>query len=96
VQPSFDRSLICASGLRLLFQITDDLLDVTQTTEVLGKTAGKDERAEKAAYPAFYGIEETRRLAEMVYAEAVGELDNLEKPTGTLREITGFILRRKS
>jgi geranylgeranyl diphosphate synthase, type II len=85
-----------ASKLGLLFQITDDLLDVTQPTEVLGKTAGKDERAEKATYPAFYGIEETRELAEKVYTEAVGELNNLEKPTGILREIAGFILRRKS
>ncbi len=46
-----------AAQLGLLFQITDDLLDVTQTTEVLGKTAGKDARAEKATYPDFYGIE---------------------------------------
>jgi geranylgeranyl diphosphate synthase, type II len=85
-----------ASKLGLLFQITDDLLDITQTTEILGKTAGKDERAEKATYPSIYGIEETRRLAEKVYTEAVAELNNLEKPTETLREIAGFILRRTS
>jgi geranylgeranyl pyrophosphate synthase len=85
-----------AAKLGLLFQITDDLLDVTQTTETLGKTAGKDVTAEKATYPSIYGIEETRELAEKVYTEAIGELANLEKPTGTLREIAGFILRRKS
>jgi geranylgeranyl pyrophosphate synthase len=85
-----------ASKLGLLFQITDDLLDVTQTTEVLGKTAGKDLTAEKATYPAFYGIEETRNLAEKVYAEAVGALRETEKPTETLRAIAGFILHRKS
>ena len=85
-----------ASKLGLLFQITDDLLDITQTTEVLGKTAGKDERAEKATYPAFYGIEETRNLAEKVHAEAVRALDDLDRPTEILREIAGFILRRKS
>lgn len=85
-----------ASKLGLLFQITDDLLDVTQTTEVLGKTAGKDERAEKATYPSIYGIEETRELAEKVYAEAVGELNNLERATEILREIADFILRRNS
>jgi len=85
-----------ASKLGLLFQITDDLLDVTQTTEILGKTAGKDLTAEKATYPAFYGIEETRVLAEKVHAEAVAELDDLEKPTGILREIAGFILNRKA
>jgi geranylgeranyl pyrophosphate synthase len=85
-----------ASKLGLLFQITDDLLDVTQTTEVLGKTAGKDERSEKSTYPAFYGVEETEKLAERVYAEAVGELENLRKPTQILREIAVFILNRKS
>lgn len=85
-----------ASKLGLLFQITDDLLDVTQTTEVLGKTAGKDLRSEKATYPAFYGIEETRNLAEKVYREAVAALNNLEKPTAILREIADFILNRKA
>jgi geranylgeranyl diphosphate synthase, type II len=85
-----------ASKIGLLFQITDDLLDVTQTTEVLGKTAGKDERAEKATYPAFYGLEETRKLAEKVHAEALDALNGLEKPTASLHEIAGFILRRKS
>ncbi len=85
-----------ASKLGLLFQITDDLLDVTQTTEVLGKTAGKDLTAEKATYPSIYGIEETQNLAEKVYREAVSELNDLEKPTEILREIASFILKRKS
>jgi geranylgeranyl pyrophosphate synthase len=85
-----------ASKLGLLFQITDDLLDITQPTEVLGKTAGKDLTAEKATYPSIYGIEETRQLAKKVYREAIDELDSLEKPTETLREIAGFILNRKS
>jgi geranylgeranyl pyrophosphate synthase len=84
-----------ASKLGLLFQITDDLLDVTQTTEVLGKTAGKDLTAEKSTYPSIYGIEETGALAEKVHAEAIRELDALAKPTAILREIAGFILKRK-
>ena len=85
-----------SAKLGLLFQITDDLLDVTQTTEILGKTAGKDERAEKATYPSIYGIEETRKLAEKAHAEAIGFLEQIKKPTETLREIAGFILGRKS
>ena len=85
-----------AARLGLLFQITDDLLDITQTTEVLGKTAGKDERAEKATYPAFYGVDGTRELAEKVHSEAVNELKSLGRPTETLRQIADFILRRKS
>ncbi|HEY0461973.1 MAG TPA: farnesyl diphosphate synthase [Pyrinomonadaceae bacterium] len=85
-----------ASRLGLLFQITDDLLDVTQPTEVLGKTAGKDLTAEKATYPAFYGIEETRARAEKVYGEAIDELNRLARPTAILREIAAFILDRES
>jgi len=84
-----------ASELGLLFQITDDLLDVTQLTEVLGKTAGKDVSAEKATYPAFYGLDETRRLAETVYAKACQELERIDKETGLLGEIADFILKRK-
>ena len=72
------------------------MLDVTQTTEILGKTAGKDERAEKATYPSIYGIEETQKLAQKVYAEAAGFLEQIEKPTESLHEIARFILRRKS
>jgi geranylgeranyl pyrophosphate synthase len=84
-----------ALSLGLLFQITDDLLDVTETTEVLGKTAGKDLTAKKATYPAFYGIEETRALAEKVYLEAVGSLKNIEADTDLLEDLAGFILNRR-
>ncbi|HEY8560962.1 MAG TPA: farnesyl diphosphate synthase [Pyrinomonadaceae bacterium] len=84
-----------AAKLGLLFQITDDLLDVTQTTEVLGKTAGKDERAAKATYPAFYGIEETRQLAAQVRAEALEALGAVEKDTRRLEALVDFILRRE-
>ena len=84
-----------ASQLGLLFQITDDLLDVTQTTEMLGKTAGKDKKAEKATYPAFYGLEETRKLAETVHAQACLELKKLNREIDLLCEIADFILNRK-
>jgi geranylgeranyl pyrophosphate synthase len=84
-----------ALSLGLLFQITDDLLDVTQTTEVLGKTAGKDKRAEKATYPALYGLEETLRRAEKVYMEALESLNEIEKDTRLLSDLVNFILNRK-
>jgi geranylgeranyl pyrophosphate synthase len=84
-----------AAGLGLLFQITDDLLDVTQTTETLGKTAGKDITADKATYPAFYGIEETENLARKVYEDACRELEVIKANTDTLSEIAGYILKRK-
>ncbi|MCA1558336.1 MAG: polyprenyl synthetase family protein, partial [Acidobacteria bacterium] len=56
-----------ATQLGLLFQITDDLLDVTATAADLGKTPGKDERAEKATYPALYGLEAARERAQSAY-----------------------------
>ncbi|MGI8543031.1 MAG: polyprenyl synthetase family protein [Aridibacter sp.] len=84
-----------AECLGLLFQITDDLLDVTQTTEVLGKTAGKDVSVDKATYPAFYGIEETRKLAQKVHDDACRELEKIEQNTDILCEIADYILKRK-
>ncbi|HXG83360.1 MAG TPA: farnesyl diphosphate synthase [Pyrinomonadaceae bacterium] len=84
-----------AARLGLLFQITDDLLDVTQTTEVLGKTAGKDSAAAKATYPGFYGIEETRELAENVRAEAKEALKKIDKDTDLLSSLADFILNRR-
>ena len=84
-----------ASSLGLLFQITDDLLDVTQTTEILGKTAGKDVSAEKATYPAIYGLDETRRLAKKVHLQAIDSLKNINKDTNLLKELADFILERK-
>ena len=85
-----------AAKLGLLFQITDDLLDITQTTAVLGKTAGKDLTAEKATYPALYGIEETKNLAEKIHTEACAELKKIEKNTDILRELVDFILHRET
>ena len=84
-----------AANLGLLFQITDDLLDATQTTEVLGKTAGKDARAEKATYVSLYGLNEARRLAENIHAAACDELKMIKRETFLLGEIANFILHRK-
>jgi geranylgeranyl pyrophosphate synthase len=85
-----------AEKLGLLFQITDDLLDITQPTEVLGKTAGKDLTAEKATYPSLYGLEKAQKMAEKVHTEACGALDQIEKDTEILRELVDFILYRKA
>lgn len=85
-----------SAKLGLLFQITDDLLDITQSTEVLGKTAGKDLVAEKATYPSLYGLEKAQELARKVHAEACLELDKIEKDTEILRFLVDFILHRKA
>lgn len=85
-----------AAAIGLLFQITDDLLDVTASAEDLGKTPGKDARSSKATYPALYGLEATRALALEVYDEARAALDQLGRPAQLLRAIAGFILRRRA
>ncbi len=84
-----------AANLGLLFQITDDLLDATQTSEILGKTAGKDEKSKKATYVSLYGLEKASKMAENVHAQSCRELKNISKNTDLLCEIAGFILRRK-
>ncbi len=82
------------SHLGLLFQITDDLLDVTASAEDLGKTPGKDAESRKATYPAVYGIEETREAAIKAHRAACEALDRIDRPTTVLREIADFILNR--
>jgi geranylgeranyl diphosphate synthase type II len=63
-----------ARGIGLAFQIIDDILDVTASSEVLGKTAGKDLTADKTTYPKLLGLEESRRRAEGLVAEAKAAL----------------------
>lgn len=85
-----------AAQLGLLFQITDDLLDVTATVEALGKTPGKDARSSKATFPGIYGLEATRERARHVHQEALAALAELNRNTGQLGAIADFILSRES
>lgn len=83
-------------ALGLLFQITDDLLDVTATAEDLGKTPGKDARSSKATYPALYGLDATRERARAAYNEALSALDEIERPLLLLRVIAQLVLERRA
>lgn len=85
-----------AAQLGLLFQITDDLLDLTATAEMLGKTPGKDLRSEKATYPALFGIEATRKHLLEAHQAACASLDALPQSTGMLRAIADYILNRQA
>jgi geranylgeranyl pyrophosphate synthase len=80
--------------LGLLFQITDDLLDVTASAEELGKTPGKDVRSRKATYPALYGVEESREKAVKAHRAAYAALEQLDRPTEVLHRVVDFILHR--
>lgn len=83
-----------ASALGLLFQITDDLLDVTASAEALGKTPGKDARSSKATYPALYGLEATVELARKTHTQACTALNHIDG-SDLLRAIADFILERQ-
>lgn len=80
----------------LAFQIADDLLDETATTEELGKTAGKDLAAHKATYTSLYGIPEAQRMADRVCREAVESLQTLSQDTSLLDSIARFIVERRN
>src|SRR5215204_2282736 len=85
-----------ALDLGLLFQITDDLLDVTASASDLGKTPGKDARAQKATYPALYGLEATRVRAREVFVSACAALDLIDRPTPMLRGLARLVLERRA
>ncbi len=82
-------------NIGLAFQIVDDVLDVTQTSEQLGKTAGKDTAEEKATYPALFGIEASLKQADELVAKASAALDSFGERAATLRELAQFLVQRK-
>jgi geranylgeranyl diphosphate synthase type II len=82
-------------AIGLAFQIVDDVLDVTQTSEQLGKTAGKDTAAEKATYPALFGIDESIKKADQLVQNAFGALDSFGARAETLKDLARFLVERK-
>jgi len=86
---SFGRSI------GLAFQIVDDVLDVTQTSEQLGKTAGKDTAAEKATYPALFGVDESLKKAGVLVESAFSSLEGFGTRAETLKDLARFLVERK-
>jgi len=78
----------------LVFQIVDDILDVTSSSETLGKTAGKDAKVKKATYPAFYGIEASRQKASELVASALEDIRDFGESARYLRSLAQFVLSR--
>jgi geranylgeranyl diphosphate synthase type II len=78
----------------LSFQVIDDILDVTQTSEQLGKTAGKDTRSQKATYPAIVGLEKSRQIAEQLTAKAFAALKVFKGKAIALEALAEFLLKR--
>jgi len=78
----------------LAFQIIDDILDVTQTSEQLGKTAGKDTAAEKATYPSIVGMEKSRAIAAQLTARAFRALEFFRGKARPLAALAEYLLKR--
>jgi geranylgeranyl diphosphate synthase type II len=79
----------------LAFQIVDDVLDVTQSSEQLGKTAGKDTASEKATYPALFGVEESLRKADALVVTGCNWLDSFGSRAQTLKDLARFLVQRE-
>lgn len=82
-------------NLGLAFQVIDDILDVTQTTEMLGKTAGKDEAVDKSTYPAVLGLEGARKEAARLTRKALKALEIFGKKGKRLEQIARYLLERE-
>ncbi len=80
----------------LAFQIIDDVLDVEESSEALGKTAGKDEAQQKITFPAVYGLDQSRRMAEEERSAAEAVLRIFGSRAERLRQIADFIVQRKA
>ena len=78
------------------FQVTDDILDVEESSAALGKTAGKDLAQKKATYPAVYGLERSHQIANDLATKAVAELAPYTERAACLREIAEFLVLRRA
>jgi len=78
----------------LAFQVIDDILDVTQTSEQLGKTAGKDTRAQKATYPSIVGLAKSKKIAGALTAKAFAALKPFRGRAVALAALAEFLLQR--
>src|SRR5207237_164127 len=78
----------------LAFQIIDDILDITQITEQLGKTAGKDTAAQKATYPAIIGMEKSRQIARKLTKRAFSSLQIFGRRAAALEALANYLLQR--
>jgi len=92
---SVEKLRIFGRSIGLAFQIVDDVLDITQTSEQLGKTAGKDTAAEKVTYPALFGIDESLKKADALVASASESLASFGARAETLKNLAHYLVERK-
>ena len=80
----------------LAFQIVDDILDVEESSEQLGKTAGKDRAQHKVTFPVVYGLARSRKMADEELAAALSALSHFDARADRLRQIANYIVERKA
>ena len=85
-----------AKAIGLAFQVTDDVLDVTGDSESLGKTAGKDERAEKSTYVSTLGLDGAQQEADRLLDEALGALSEFGEAAEPLRDLARKMVHRQT
>ena len=78
------------------FQVTDDILDVEESSSALGKTAGKDQAQQKATYPALFGLKKSHDFARELAARALGALETFGARAANLRELGEFLVLRRA
>lgn len=83
-------------SIGLAFQVQDDILDITASTETLGKTAGKDEQVQKSTYPALMGLEQAQAYSQTLHDQAFEALEYFGENAKELIEISKFLLDRKN
>jgi geranylgeranyl diphosphate synthase type II len=80
-----------------LFQVVDDILDVTKSSEELGKTAGKDLASDKTTYPKLLGLDKSREFAERLLSDAIEQLDCFDKEKAApLLHLANYIAHRQN
>ena len=91
-----EKDLLGRFGLKLGlgFQIADDILDVSSTSQELGKTAGKDAKQGKLTYPAVFGLEQSKKKARRIADEAAEILEFFGEKANVLKELAFALLCR--
>lgn len=95
-EKQLDAAAVYAENIGLAFQIVDDMLDITSTTEELGKPVGSDDQNDKSTYAALLGLEKCRELSVELTEKAVAALDEFEGDISVLRDFAYYLLNRSN
>lgn len=93
-QPEYKQLKHYAECIGLAFQVQDDILDETSSTEMLGKTQGKDKKAQKSTYPSLIGLKASKQLTNDLHSNAISNLSAFDTDADYLRDIANFTVSR--